>query len=524
VAGEHHDNNLVPFAAERALLNTRFGHWGAAAVDLPKLAKADAARPVYSRLAPVRALAAELPLDPDALWPEVLIDLLFDQVPISLYEPRSNSLVTIIGTLASGGSERQAVSVVTALTGKSAVAEQTLLVRSLSPDHQAFFLPHVIAADIPTREFGSQPTDLAAVLDVLGEAPGSALDIALRHMPERTSTTILQLVPILRELRPAAVHIRQDFVAAALACKLAGVPRFIIHRGSLSPEYWEVQPPQVIATVRPMRHVYRRLLDHPGFAIVNNSGPGLETDRVWTGRRDEDRFHLVHNTVDFQALGEGGRNWERRREEGIPDDAPVIGTIFRLHPVKRPLLWLEAAQVVLEHIPDAHFVIAGDGDMRDQVLAFAQAAGLADRLHMPGTVTDVGDWYRAMDLVLLTSEREGLPNTLIEAQHFGIPVVSTSAGGAAETMEPGVTGKLVPLDASAEMIASAVRDALSDRAWYEHASRMAPDLVHERFGGGAAIRRLLGIWGFAEERSEPPATAPQSVNRSTKQRARNSNL
>ncbi|UVO50890.1 glycosyltransferase [Sphingomonas sp. SUN019] len=486
----------VSFVAERALINWRFGHWGAAAADLPAL-DISRLRGVHTRLAEVAAFAAVTPLAPDATYPECLIDTIFDRAPTTSYQPVPGSVATIVTALAAGGSEKQAVSVVTALTREPRVAAQTMFVRSLDSELHAFFLPRVIAAGVPHLAFGDRPVDVAAVLAETGDGADSPLAAALTSLSDWLRSSIGQLVPLLREARPAVAHIRQDYVAAALACVLAGVPRILLHRGSLSPDYWDLRPSQVLARVRPMRHAYRRLLDWPGFAFVNNSAAGLDSDRAWLERDDSDRFHLVHNIVDFAQLGHNeGPNAPLRASLGIPAAAPVIGAAFRFQKVKRPMLWLQAARALLTRRPDAHFLIVGDGELREEMTAFAAAAGFSDRLHLPGTIDDVGAWYRAMTIALLTSDREGLPNLLIEAQHFGVPVLSTDVGGARETMDVGVTGRLVPATATAEQIADTIDAMLDDPAWCRAARDAAPAYVHERFGADTAVARLMRLYGF----------------------------
>src|SRR5262249_31946725 len=162
----------------------------------------------------------------------------------------------------------------------------------------------------------------------------------------------------------------------------------------------------------------------------------------------------------------------------------------RIVSVKRPLFWMEIARAVLARMPQAHFVIVGDdGDLGPEVREYARKHGLAGRLHMPRPVADVGDWYRAIDVLLLTSERDGLPNVNIEAQHFGVPVVSSDVGGAAQTFEHGATGFLVDPAAGPQVFAARVLEALLDTRWRDGVRRTAPEMVHAAFGESAALER-----------------------------------
>ena len=86
-----------------------------------------------------------------------------------------------------------------------------------------------------------------------------------------------------------------------------------------------------------------------------------------------------------------------------------------------------------------------------------------------------------MDVVLLTSELEGTPNVLLEAQALGRPVVATDVGGCAETFLPGQTGILLPAQPSAEEIAEAVTRILRDREFMARANEQGPAFIRERF-------------------------------------------
>ena len=114
--------------------------------------------------------------------------------------------------------------------------------------------------------------------------------------------------------------------------------------------------------------------------------------------------------------------------------------MFRLEAEKRPLLWVETAALLARQVPDMHFVIFGQGSMREEVLRAAERQGIAARLTLAGVTSDVLSAMSIMDVFLLASFGEGLPNVLLEAQWVGTPVVVTDVGGAKEAVEPGVTG------------------------------------------------------------------------------------
>ena len=91
---------------------------------------------------------------------------------------------------------------------------------------------------------------------------------------------------------------------------------------------------------------------------------------------------------------------------------------------KDPDLWLETAAVIAAARPDVRFVLAGYGEHADDVARKVQEFGVADRVILPGPTADVGLVYAAMDVLMMTSRFEGVPNVLIEAQAAGVPVVA----------------------------------------------------------------------------------------------------
>ena len=128
----------------------------------------------------------------------------------------------------------------------------------------------------------------------------------------------------------------------------------------------------------------------------------------------------------------------------------------------------------------------------------AQKLGISERLHLPGNVS-VPSWFQLMDVLLLTSRMEGLPNVLLEAQSFGIPIVAPDVGGCVETIERGVTGFVVE-NATALSLATNVVFILSDHAWYRLAKVAAVEHVKKRFNVGTMIENTLQAYGLNDHK------------------------
>jgi len=170
--------------------------------------------------------------------------------------------------------------------------------------------------------------------------------------------------------------------------------------------------------------------------------------------------------------------------------------VFRFWPEKRPLLWLQAASVVHEALPDVHFLLVGDGPLRSEMERFVTQAGLTHRVHFPGANSNVAAPLSIIDLFVLTSEFEGTPNVVLEAQWLGIPVVATDSGGTRETVIDGESGWIAK-SADADTIAYLVIEKLRDRRALDTASLRAPMFIEGRFGLTRMIDETLEVYGYA---------------------------
>lgn len=192
-----------------------------------------------------------------------------------------------------------------------------------------------------------------------------------------------------------------------------------------------------------------------------------------------------------------------RRELGIPADAFVIGCVARLARQKRFDRLMRAVQTAgnseqgignsgQQRNQSVHCIVAGEGEELEPTRALAAELGIADRVHFPGFRADVGDVLDALDLFVVSSDREGLANAMLEAMAFGLPVVSTDVSGAREALDAAdgepPAGIVTDFDegALAEAILTLLRDADARRAMGEAARARA----ERRFG----VERFLDDW------------------------------
>jgi glycosyltransferase involved in cell wall biosynthesis len=435
-----------------------------------------------------------------SLYPDCVVDVILDELELSPphYQPIPDAVMTITNTLVHGGAERQVATLHAALARARPDIRNIAAVRSISQPGQDFFLPNLRQIGVEPVVFGP---DAAADLDdtiIPATRQNGRLAAAVELLPAGLRQDMLRIAAIIVRERPQAVLVRHIPLAAALACALAGVPRTLFYSGTVEVATGMGRG-HFDRSSRARQHTMRRLLQSDRFVLSNNSEHALASELRWLGF-ELGVYSPVTSAVDFAALDRTHDPAKSlRRDLGIGEDCFVLGGAFRLHAIKRPMLWLEAAALVMDTLPDAHCIVIGGGSMRDEMLSFAATRGFAARLHMPGAVADVGDWYRAMDLHLLTSQREGMSRALVEAQHFGVPVLAADVGGNAETMDAGTTGILLPADADARQFADAALQIWRDGAWRARAREAGPEFVHAKFDldrNHARLLALLGVGGY----------------------------
>jgi glycosyltransferase involved in cell wall biosynthesis len=164
----------------------------------------------------------------------------------------------------------------------------------------------------------------------------------------------------------------------------------------------------------------------------------------------------------------------------LPHGAPVVGNVAALVPHKGQRHLVEAARLVVQEIPDARFVILGEGELRDQLERQIHEYHLEKHVLLPGFRTDVLGCIKGFDVFAMSSVTEGLGTSLLDAMACARPIVATRAGGIPEIVEDGVNGLLVPPRDHAEMAHVVVR-LLKDAALRGRLGEAGFARVRERF-------------------------------------------
>ena len=146
-----------------------------------------------------------------------------------------------------------------------------------------------------------------------------------------------------------------------------------------------------------------------------------------------------------------------------PGGGPLVGAVARMQTEKGLRYFLEMAALVLRRVPQAFFVVVGDGPQRGELHSLAQRLGIAERVCFLGFRLDAQAIMHRLDVLVVPSLSEGTPLVVLEAMTEGVPLVATAVGGIPEQVSDGRDALLVP-PADSRALASAVVDLLNDRA------------------------------------------------------------
>ena len=187
------------------------------------------------------------------------------------------------------------------------------------------------------------------------------------------------------------------------------------------------------------------------------------------------KVRVIPNGVDVQKFHPRWPSEPLRQALDIGPDNPVAGIIAALRPEKNHELFLQAAALIHERLPNARFLIVGDGPRRERLEALAQELTLHEAAHFLGTRPDVPEVLSVLDVVMLCSHMEANPISLLEAMAAEKPVVATRVGSVGETVLHGKTGYLTEpgnarelADRVIELFEDPQRAAAMGRAGREH--------------------------------------------------------
>jgi len=372
---------------------------------------------------------------------------------------------------------------------------------------------------------GQRPITVACVIDHL-DAGGAQRQLVelVRHLPrERFAASVISLstdrIELVEALRRDGVPVVTIPQAGTWSWRCFG--RLVRHLRRLQPDIvytWLftadlygrlaarlVRVPVVISAVRsvepdkPRRYVaVDRLLAKITDAFTVNARAIADV----LARRERiarSKIHFVPNGVDLSTFDPARANGALRRRLQIASEAPVIGIVGRLVPVKDHATFLQAAVRVAREQPQARFLLVGRGPLRQEMEQLAIALGLGSRVHVLDAEARMPEVFASLDIAVVSSRYEGCSNVILEAMAMGKPVVATAVGGTPEFVAPGETGLLVPPQ-DPERLGDALLALVQDRARAERMGQAGRAVIEARFSVQRMAEETAAVFATLLER------------------------
>jgi glycosyltransferase involved in cell wall biosynthesis len=328
--------------------------------------------------------------------------------------------------------------------------------------------------------------DLARARDV---APVVLPPLGRELSPIDDLVALASMVRLVRSTRPDVVHthMAKAGTVGRLAAAMCGVP-LVVHtyHGHVFHGYFGPSKTRLFLTIeRALATVTHRIV-----VVGERQRDEIAAFGV-AGRAKLLPIPLGLELARF--LDAESRRGELRRELALPPDAPLVGIVARLVPIKAHEDFLGAARVVLAERPETGFLIVGDGERRIELESLVDSLGLRPSVSFLGWRRDLERVYADLDVVALASRNEGSPVALIEALAAARPVVATAVGGVPEVVLDGKTGLLVP-PSDPNALARAMLRLLGDPAFARRLGVAGQQHVYPRYDSRRLVDDMRALY------------------------------
>ena len=304
--------------------------------------------------------------------------------------------------------------------------------------------------------------------------------IPLTPKTEMDLSAAWRLARLVKQLRPDVIHAHDPHGVAMAALAL-----------SMSTQ---VTKPPLLAARRVDFHIKGNALSRWKYRQVDCficASDAIRQILIADGVSDE-RAVTVYEGIDLARVA-AAPPANLHADLWLPHDAPIVGNVAALVPHKGQRHLIEAAAIVVRQVPDARFVIAGEGALRPMLERQIKEHRLEKHVFLAGFRPDILSVHKAFDVFVMSSLTEGLGTSLLDAMACGKPIVATRAGGMPEVVVEGLTGLLVdPRDD--ESMAAAIVRLLRDRALRREMGAAGEARVREQFSSERMVQETLAVY------------------------------
>jgi glycosyltransferase involved in cell wall biosynthesis len=226
--------------------------------------------------------------------------------------------------------------------------------------------------------------------------------------------------------------------------------------------------------------------------LIHTVSEGLKKYFVQSGF-PEQKIIAINNGVDTQQFTPGDK-LEARKKASLPEDAIVLGIVGRFDSGKRHSVLIEVFNQLGQKYPNLFLLMVGDGgDDYGKVKELVGSSPYKNRIVMTGFQKDMRFYYRAMDLLVITSLREGFPNVLLESMACGVPALAHPTPGTIETIESGCDGVVTNLE-TRENIKVAIENAITNLDVLKKMGGNARLKIENRFALNTMAKNYASIY------------------------------
>ena len=255
--------------------------------------------------------------------------------------------------------------------------------------------------------------------------------------PVQDLLAFLGLWRLFRRERPDIVHTHSSKagILGRWAARLAGVP--VIFHTAHGFGFNDFQRPLVRKVYVWLERVTSKITTKLVVVSYANAEKGEKSGVFKHGD-----WVLCRDAISVKEFMQPGPRKTQLRAWGVPEDKVIVGMVACFKPQKAPVDFVKVAARVLQETDRVHFVMAGDGELRAEIEQAIREAGIESSITLLGWHKDMPEFYRNLDVVVLTSLWEGLPCVFSEAMAGELPIVATNVDGAREAIRDGENGYL----------------------------------------------------------------------------------
>ncbi len=281
--------------------------------------------------------------------------------------------------------------------------------------------------------------------------------------------TIVRIVGILRKLNIhlLCAHGYKSNVIGRISSWLTGIPQISISRG------WTAENKR-IRLYEKLDKLFLRFANH---VVAVSHG---QREKILALGVSPDKVSVIHNAINLLEMHTKSYP-SLRLQLGFPDDALIVASAGRLSPEKNYGTMIDVSKEVASHNQSVYFVIFGEGFLRPVLEEQIASMGLTRRFLLPGFRTDLQVVLHDIDIFMLPSFTEGLPNVILEAFAAQKPVVATRVGGTPEVVQEGISGFLTYPDEAA-LMANHILALAGDPLLRRQMGTAGYDYIHAEFG------------------------------------------